>query len=88
MVTKNQQKQAAAGVKRSVARCLTHVEYVDVIASSSLKSVVQRTLISKNHNIFMQEVRRVGLSYFDIKRIVLGNGIDTVPYGYCGDQFS
>lgn len=88
MVTKKEQKLAAAGVKRSVAKCLTHVEYVDVIASSSLKTVIQRTLISKKHKIYMQEAHRIALSYLDIKRIVLRNGIDTVPYGYSGDKFS
>lgn len=87
MVTRNQQKMAAAGVKRSVAKCLTHVEYVDVIASASMKSVIQRTLVSKNHDIFMQEVERVALSYLDIKRVVLGDGINTLPYGYCGEEF-
>ena len=85
MITNTQQKLAAAGVKRSVAKCLTHVDYVDVIASSSLKTVTQRTLRSKNHSIFMQESRRIALSYLDIKRVVLGNGIDTLPYGYRGD---
>ena len=88
MVTRSQQKKAAAGVKRAVAKCLTHVEYVDVIANSCFKSVVQRTLVSKNHDIFIQEVRRVGLSYLDIKRMVLSNGIDTIPYGYQGLDFS
>ena len=88
MITRNEQKRAAAGVKRSVAKCLTHVEYVDILANACMKSVVQRTLISKNHNIFMQEMQRVALSYFEIKRYVLDGGINTVPYGYRGLEFS
>ena len=85
MITNTQQKMAAAGVKRCVAKCLSHVDYVDIIASSSLKTVTQRTLRSKNHSIFMQESRRIALSYLDIKRVVLGNGVDTLPYGFHGD---
>lgn len=87
MVTRNEQKLAAAGVKRSERKCLTHVDYVDVIASSSFKTVLQRNLVSKNHSIFMQEARRVALSYLDIKRVVLSDGINTIPYGYEGGLF-
>ena len=82
MVTLKDQKMAVAGVKRSKRHCLKHVDFVDVIASASLKTITQRTLTSKEHRIFMQESNRIALSYFDIKRFVLGNGIDTVPYGY------
>ena len=82
MVTLTDQKMAVAGVKRSKRHCLKHVDFVDVIASASLKTITQRTLTSKEHRIFMQESNRIALSYFDIKRCVLGNGIDTVPYGY------
>ena len=88
MVTRDEQKLAAAGVKRSMQKCLTHLDYVDVIASASMKTIKQSTLVSKNHSIFMQETHRVALSYLDIKRHVLPNGIDTVPYGYRGDEFS
>ena len=88
MVTKNEQKLAAAGVKRSMQKCLSHVDFVDVIASSSMKSIKQMTLVSKKHSIYMQETQRVALSYLDIKRCVLPNGIDTVPYGYRGEEFS
>ena len=79
---------AAAGVKKAMQRCLRHVDYVDVIASASLKTVTQNTLISRDHRMFMQESTRIALSYLDIKRVVLSNGIDTVPYGYNGVYFS
>ena len=86
IVTEQQQKMAAAGVKRCMHRCLRHVDYVDTIASSSLKNITQNTLISRKHKIYMQTNQRIALSYLDIKRIVLGNGIDTIPYGYNGYQ--
>ena len=86
MVTAEQQKMAAAGVKRCMHRFLRHVDYVDTIASSSLKNITQNTLVSRKHKIYMQESERVALSFLDIKRIVLGNGVDTIPYGYNGYQ--
>ena len=82
MMTLKEQKMALAGVKRSKRHCLKHVDFVDVIASASLRTISQRTLTSKEHRIYMQESKRIALSYFDIKRRVLSNGIDTVPYGY------
>ena len=82
IVTLKEQKMAVAGVKRSKKHCLKHVDFVDVIASASLKTITQRTLTVKEHRIFMQESNRIALSYFDVKRCVLGNGIDTVPFGY------
>ena len=75
---------AAAGVKRCMHRCLRHVDYVDTIANSSLQTITQKTLISKKHRIYMQKSQRIALSYFDIKRIVLGDGINSIPYGYNG----
>ena len=84
MVTEKDQKMAAAGVRRPMQKCLRHVDYVETIANSSLKTIKQNSLISKKHRIFMQNSERIALSYLDIKRIVLGNGIDSIPYGYNG----
>ena len=79
---------AAAGVKRSMQRCLRNVDFFYVIASASLKTVTQNTLVSREHRMFMQESTKIALSYLDMKRIVLPNGVNTVPYGYNGVYFS
>ena len=79
---------AAAGVKGSMQRCLSNVDFFDVIASASLKTVTQNTLVSREHRMFMQESTKIALSYLDMKRIVLPNGVNTVPYGYNGVYFS
>ena len=82
IASEKQHKMAAAGVKRCLQKHLRHEDYVDIIASSSLSSVTQQTIISKKHRIYVQSSVRTALSYLDIKRIVLPNGVDTVPYGY------
>lgn len=84
IVSDGDQKMGAAGVKRSMQKHLKHVDYVETIASSSFKTITQNTLASKQHRIFMRQSERIALSFVDIKRIVLGNGIDTIPYGYNG----
>ena len=82
IVTQKQQKMAAAGVKRCMRKRLHHEDYVNTIASSSLTSIRQKTIISKKHKIYVQSAVRTALSYLDIKRVVLPDGISSVPYGY------
>ena len=84
IVTDEEQKMGAAGVKRSMQKRLKHVDYVEAIAHSTSKNITQNTLVSKNHRIFMRRSEKIALSFVDIKRVVLGNGIDTIPYGYNG----
>ena len=84
IVTDEEQKMGAAGVKRNMQKRLKHVDFVETIAHSTFKNITQNTLVSKNHRIFMRQSERIALSFVDIKRVVLGNGIDTIPYGYNG----
>ena len=76
------QKLAAAGVKKSVQKLLKHHLYVEALTTSDIYRITQNTIVSKNHNIYTQRATRIGLSCLDIKRIVLPDGIRTRPYGY------
>ena len=38
-------------------------------------------LNSKNHEVFLSEVKKKALSPFDDKRIIANNGIQTFPFG-------
>ena len=37
---------------------------------------------SKNHRIYTQEINKMSLSWFDDKRYILDNGINTLAYGH------
>ena len=36
----------------------------------------------KNHKIYTQDSNKISLSCYDDKRYILGNGIDTLPFGH------
>ena len=76
------QKLAAAGVKKCKQKCIPHQDYVEALINSTIKSVIQRTIVSKNHRLYTQQMTRTALSCFDVKRVILPDGISTVPYGY------
>ena len=84
MVTKHGQKMAVAGVKRSSQKLLKHATFVETLADRSIFTVGQKTFVSKKHDIYTQKTLKTALSVLDIKRIILPDGINTVPYGYFG----
>ena len=87
IVTQNDRKVAAAGIKKSHKLRIPNWKYVETLADSSLHSITQNTIISRKHKIYVQSSSRTALSYLDIKRIVLNDGITTVPYGYKGSDY-
>ena len=76
------QKLAAAGVKKCKQKCVPHEVYVEALINQSIKNVTQKTIKSKNHILYTQEMCRSAVSCLDIKRVVLSDGFSTVPYGY------
>ena len=77
-----EQKLAAAGVKKCKHSHIPHQDYVEALISSNIKMMEQKTIVSKNHTLYTQVMTRTALSCFDIKRVILSDGITTVPYGY------
>ena len=47
------------------------------------KTVKQTQFRSYDHDIFTEEVRKVALSPYDDKRVILNDGIRTIPVGHC-----
>lgn len=82
LVTENEHKMAAAGVKKAKQSFFKHHHYLEVLADFSVKYVRQRAITSKNHVLYTQEQIKKGLSALDIKRFILPDGICTVPHGY------
>lgn len=82
IVSEDDQKLAAAGVKKAKQKTLKHHHFVEVLSSFSSKYITQRTITSKCHVIYTQEQVKKVLSALDIKRYVLPDGISTVPHGY------
>lgn len=82
IVTQTEQKMAVAGVKKCSQKFLKHAHFVETLANQSFYTIQQKTIISKNHEVFTQKMLKTALSVLDIKRIVLPDGVNTIPYGY------
>ena len=81
--SKTQKLKKAAGVKRCVqSQLLHHRHYLKVLRSNSLQTVTQSTFISKKQRVYTVKQTKTGISALDIKRYVLDNGIETLPYGH------
>ena len=78
----NIQKMAAAGVTRRCHSSLTHAKYLDVLYNNTYSTVRQRSIISKNHELYTIETDKISISAFDPKRYVLEDYIKTLPYGH------
>lgn len=87
ILTLDQRKVAAAGIKKSHQHRIPHWKFVQTLAESSLHTIAQNTITSRKHRIYVQSSSRTALSYLDIKRVVLRDGITTVPYGYKGVNY-
>ncbi len=85
MISSEERKMAASGVKKSQQNILRHHHYVETLRNSSVKYVKQKTIRAFNHELYTIEQKKIGLSPFDLKRKVLSNGIDTIPYGFSLD---
>ena len=82
IVSATDQKMAAAGVKKSSQKLLKHHLFVEALVDRSHFNIRQKNIISKKHEIYTQSSYKTALSCLDIKRIVLPDEINTVPYGY------
>ena len=82
-------KQKEIKRAKGVARCvtqneLTYKEYHDCLYKERIKTNEMTRIQSDHHNLYTVKVNKVSLSPYDDKRYLLDNGIQSVPYGYCG----
>lgn len=84
VVTKdNSEKKKAKGIKKCVVQNeITANDYEDCLFTNKEYSHCQHTITSKKHVLYTVKTKKKSLSTFDNKRVVLRDGISTVPYGY------
>ena len=75
-------KLATAGLRETTHSALTHQKFLETLVYNEPVMVKQKTICSKAHNLFTVETERLGLSCIDIKRYVLDDGVNTLPYGH------
>ena len=82
-LTENGEKQKAKGLTKSMKnKSLRHENFLKCLKTGESQSRKQCLFRSRDHHIFTENMVKVALSCDDDKRIVLGNGIDTLSLGH------
>lgn len=73
----------AKGVKRYVLKkSITFDDYYRCIRENCTITLPQNSIRAKMHNVYTITQNKLALSPFDNKRCILGNNIDTLPWGH------
>jgi hypothetical protein len=76
-------KKVAKGVSRTfVKHHLAHSDYVGVLTSGEPNQASSLAIRSSMHQLYTMAISKKALDSNDSKRIVLRNGIDTLPFGH------
>ena len=76
-------KCLAKGVNKTTKTEFIFDDYDKCLFEKKVTHKAMFSLIHKNHNIFLNELIKIGLSPYDDKRFICDNGIDTLPlYDY------
>ena len=82
-LTEEGEKQKAKGLTKSMKnKSLRHENFLKCLRTGESQSRKQCLFRSRDHHIFTENMVKVALSCDDDKRIVLGNGIDTLSLGH------
>lgn len=81
----NKEMKRAKGVSRCVTeKELAYEDYRACLYNEEPKTNIMTTIQSEGHQLYTTQVNKISLSMYDDKRYLLENGIQSVPYGYCG----
>jgi hypothetical protein len=71
------------GVKSYAAKMKLHMQdFLQCLQTHSTNHITYRSIVSKKHNVYTVESTKVALSSNDDKRVILEDGITTLPYGH------
>ena len=77
------EKQKAKGVKKCmIKKSLRHANFVKCLMTKESQMRRQSFFRSRDHHLFTENMTKIALSAKDDKRIILGNGIDTLALGH------
>ena len=76
------EKNRAKGIQYQVAQKLKHADFLEQLNNPTENRMINRRIGSKLHRLYTIEVNKRGLCAFDDKRILLEDGITSLPYGH------
>ena len=76
----DEEVKKAKGVYKNVVKKIRHEEFVDVLFNKGMIRHNMKRIQSKLHKIGTYDVCKISLSYFDNKRYILDDGINSLAY--------
>ncbi|XP_073979961.1 uncharacterized protein [Rhodnius prolixus] len=71
------------GIKRSAVNKITFADYLNILHNRDCVLYSSfKTILSKKHQLFTFDCNKMSLSSLDDKRFILGDGINTLPFGH------
>ena len=67
---------------KGVNRKLMHSEFKDVLFDKKVVRHCMKRILAKGNKIGTYDICKISLSYFDDKRFVLGDGVNSLAYGH------
>ena len=70
------------GVQKVIKMRLICSDYEQCLSNMDTKSISTRSIRSDLHKLYTYSIQKFGLSAFDDKRFILGDGIHTLAHGH------
>ena len=78
----DKENKKAKGANKNVVKSIKHREFVDVLFNKKVMRHNMKIIQSRLHRIGTYEVCKISLSFFDRKRYILDDGINSLAFFY------
>ncbi|XP_045466137.1 uncharacterized protein LOC123674983 isoform X1 [Harmonia axyridis] len=70
------------GIKKNVVKSLSFNDFLQCLLNDSVMYIKQRNIVSKGHNVFSVEQKKIAPCYKDDKRYIIPQSHNTLPWGH------
>ena len=78
----NEEEKKAKGIKKyAIENKLIFKDFKDCVLNKTTKRITQSNIRSYDHKLYTEIINKVALNWYDDKRYILENGIDTLAWG-------
>ena len=78
----NVEEKKAKGIKKyAIKKKLTFEDYRDCVLNKTIKRITQSNIRAYDHKTYSERINKVALNWYDDKKHILENGIDTLSWG-------
>ena len=78
----NIEEKKAKGIKKyAIKNKLIFEDFKECVLNKTTKRITQSNIRSYNHEVYTEIINKVALNWYDDKRYILENGIDTLAWG-------